>query len=136
MINIVNKKEFFELIRKYESITINQLEDMRKKLEDKGQPCNFGMDDILCEITGFGTMSSCTLCKVARFEKESYVNCKACIYSLIQHKEGQCPCCRNQLEESYCAIESSHTIYNLHDSIQLRIKDLKQFIKDFNLTED
>mgnify|MGYP003565590199 CR=1 FL=1 len=66
-----NIKEFKELILRYESIT---LEEIEKQL-NKGDH----IDDVKYSLTGFGMSSTCTLCQPL-LDCIDTPNCEYCIY--------------------------------------------------------
>lgn len=66
-----NIRAFKALKKKYESITLSQLEKF---------PKNMISNEVLNILTGYGDEQKCSLCKAA--EKREY-ECERCMYSLI-----------------------------------------------------
>uniref|UniRef100_A0A6M3KXS5 Uncharacterized protein n=1 Tax=viral metagenome TaxID=1070528 RepID=A0A6M3KXS5_9ZZZZ len=79
-----NKKAFMKLIKRYESITIEEIREVNKR----GYRY-LSSEDILVaqsvqnELTGFGSYKTCTLCKAINDDcKECvYIHCTGCICS-------------------------------------------------------
>lgn len=106
-----------ELVELYRSITIEQLEEMYNKLYEEDDEVFF--ENILHEITGFGSVSSCYLCKPIGGR------CPDCI-----HGQGVCtvasPCA---FDETYENIIDAQSIEDLYDAIQDRADYLENLIK-------
>ena len=106
-----NLKEAKELLEKYKSITLEQLEAMYSK-GDKGHK-------ILFKITGFGTTNSCMLCLS--------VNeiCDDCIYSFRIYNENDVPC----LDKIYEEMSEATSAEELFNALQKRISYLTHIIE-------
>ena len=108
-----NLKEAKELLEKYKSITLEQLE------EAYGDEFLFKMgDEVLNEITGFGETNSCILCLA--------VNeiCENCIYS-FRLQEESVPC----FDKIYNEISNALNAEDLFAAIQKRISYLTNVIQ-------
>jgi len=60
-----NLKEFKELILKYESITIEKIENSdsyQNSMDPKNGIEEWFSEEVMQELTGFGTLATCTLC--------------------------------------------------------------------------
>jgi len=64
-----NVKEFKKLIERYESITLEEIEDQAELLVE------FNATHIAHKLTGFGYSKSCTLCRKVK------ENCNLCVYA-------------------------------------------------------
>lgn len=108
-----------ELVELYRSITIEQLEEMYNKLYEEDDEVFF--ENILHEITGFGSVSSCHLCKPIG----GY--CQNCIHGQWEDCTANCPCIDN---ETYENIADAESIEELYDAIQDRADYLESLIKE------
>lgn len=107
-----NLKEAKELLEKYKSITLKQLEKYYEK-----DPILSGFD-ILNKITGFGNTASCILCKAVN---EGCVNC---IYS-FRIDERSFPC----IDKIYIEMNRATSAEELFNAIQKRISYLTHVIE-------
>lgn len=107
-----NLKEAKELLEKYKSITLEQLEKVYGEVDLK-----WG-DGVLNKITGFGQTSSCTLCLAVNEV------CENCIYS-FRIQERSVPC----LDNIYNEISKAKNAEDLFVAIQKRISYLTKVIK-------
>lgn len=108
-----NLKEAKELLEKYKSITLEQLE------EAYNGEFLFGMgDEVLNEITGFGRNDSCMLCLAVNEV------CENCIYSFRLPSESA-PCIDGIYDEMCNALNAE----DLFVAIQKRISYLTKVIK-------
>lgn len=98
----VNIKEFWELIDRYESITLKEI---------KKEP----IIDYFAKklLTGFGNLNTCTLCHVCR------LNCFFCVYGYIN------ACSDKSFEESYDEIYDAETPKGLLKAYRNRAKVMK-----------
>ena len=108
-----NLKEAKELLEKYKSITLEQLEEAydEEYLTKTGNV-------ILNKITGFGETSSCILCLAVNEV------CENCIYS-FRIQERSVPC----LDKVYNEIYNAMNAEDLFVAIQKRISYLTKVIK-------
>lgn len=107
-----NLKEAKELLEKYKSITLEQLEK-----DYKENPILVGFD-FLNKITGFGDTNSCILCTAVN---EGCVNC---IYS-FRIDERPFPC----LDKIYIEMDRATSAEELFNAIQKRISYLTHVIE-------
>lgn len=108
-----NLKEAKELLEKYKSITIEQLEEVY----DEGCLIKTG-DEVLNELTGFGNTSSCILCLAVNEV------CENCIYSFRIQERGV-PC----LDKIYNEMCNAMNAEDLFVAIQKRIRYLTKVIQ-------
>ena len=101
-----------ELLEKYKSITLEQLEEYYEN-----DPILLGFD-ILNRITGFGNTTSCILCKAVDGE------CVNCIYS-FRIGERLFPC----LDKIYNEMDRATSAEELFNAIQKRISYLTHVIE-------
>lgn len=106
-----NLKEAKELLEKYKSITLKQLEDAYLN-GDKGHR-------ILFKITGFGVTNYCMLCLS--------VNgiCNDCIYSFRIESENDIPC----VDKIYNEMHRASSAEELFNALQKRISYLTHVIE-------
>ena len=81
MENIKNTKQFINLIHRYESITLEEIEEVYN-------------NDPSCALanvlTGFGSTFSCTLCQICK-DSDYQINCKeSCVYGHYYNKKYAC----------------------------------------------
>lgn len=107
-----NLKAAKELLEKYKSITLEQLEE---DYEGDFIPLGF---DILNKITGFGETTSCILCKAVNGV------CVNCIYS-FRISGRKVPC----LDEIYKEMENATSAEELYNALQKRISYLTHVIE-------
>lgn len=107
-----NLREAKELLEKYKSITLEQLEEAFEE-----NPYSVGVE-IINEITGFGRLTTCMLCLAVEGL------CRNCIYS-FRYSEGIIPC----VDITYSAIYHATNAKNLFAAIQKRINYLTHVIE-------
>lgn len=121
-----NLKQLKQLIKKYESISI---EDINKvEIVDEFQGHN-----VAYILTGFGNIhgnNACILCTAVEG------HCFFCIYRNDKSMEDTsvCFCLHGMLKESYEAIRDTNSPESLYLAFQNRANVLKKFIKDNKLT--
>lgn len=106
-----------ELVELYRNITIERLEKVYQELCDKEE---IHYEDVLHSITGFGSISSCHLCKPIG----GY--CPNCIHGQWEDCTANCPCIDN---ETYENIADAESIEDLYHAIQDRADYLENLIK-------
>lgn len=112
---IKNKRQFTNLIKKYKSFSLSFLEERCNKAKEEGITY-IGLW-VLNKLTGFGFSSSCKLC---------CTECKYCMHS-IKYKEGKMMFfCMN---ETYQKMEDAKTAKQLYDALQERVKYMKEILK-------
>lgn len=110
-----------ELLEKYKSVTLEELKQVFKHLQEEENDVIDG-DMVLNTITGFGETSTCLLCKA--------VNgiCENCIYS-FRLNEKPIPC----IDIIYGRICNSETAEELYQYLQQRISYLSHVIEWYEL---
>ena len=108
---IKNLKEFRELRKRYETITLKEIENVFE-IYQSGWASKI--------LTGFGYVDTCTLCKNAIQHK-----CEGCIYKVIT---GKC-CSRGMQFETYMKIRRANTPKELFDAYKARAKYMETLIK-------
>ena len=101
-----NIKEFKALVKRYENITIEEIEDKAELLG-----CGFNMGDLAKELTRFGYTSSCTLCLKVKEQ------CNLCVY-------GGCMKCLDHI--SYDKISGSKSTEQLLKAFRARAEYLRK----------
>lgn len=112
-----NLKEAKELLEKYKSITLEQLEQKYKRFPGYRGKC------IMFTLTNFGT-TSCVLCKAANNM------CCRCIYSFRSDVQ-RLPC----MDIIYKEMEKASSAEELFSAIQKRISYLTHVIEWYELKE-
>ncbi len=140
MDNIINIKEFKDLILKYESITRDDITAGFKVHDTGGKIMNM--------LTGFGDVDVCTLCKAMYIKPHKTNNiCDNCVWALTDetnnHDNAYCfgrnklSTCEtkfvNHIYNSYKNISFAETPDQLKSAIGYRIKVMKQVIDKYNL---
>ena len=106
-----NLKEFKALIKRYESITLKEIEEV---FDDTYIYTN----DPANRLTGFGS-SKCPLCKKINVFNE----CNGCVYTISRG------CLKGINKETYNAIENADTSQELLNAFRARAKHMKTLIK-------
>ena len=114
--NIQNIKEAEELLIKYRSITLEYLNSMS----------TIHTEDKLKTITGFGSLTTCTLCVALGGD---YCDCNNCIYSIITDDDIVCYCCNDIAEDTYNNILSAKSDEELIIAINNRANFLESILK-------
>lgn len=107
---IENLDAFRKLIRKYESLSLEQVESTWIKKDSDAQ-------DTMEELTGFGSPSTCTLCKVVRKD------CDKCVYGTFGMLKGT-PC----IDGTYDDIENADSPEELMIAIANRVSYMKDIL--------
>jgi hypothetical protein len=124
-----NKKEFIELLEKYKSITIDDIEDTNFEGYH-----DFGFS-IMDKLTGFGSVKSCKLCikaselqiKLAIPRDCFFVHlCSYCYWKTTTLYK--CLDARNK--ESYRAVYDARNKTELLEAIQMRIKRMEDVLNE------
>jgi len=113
----VNEKEFKALIKKYESITLEEL----KNNDTECTPWT-----VLEVLTGFGSWGTCTLCEPMRTAVS--VDCSKCAYASTDEK-FHCTKCDNRA--SYKDIENADSLESLLIAIKSRAEHMKKVWKSY-----
>jgi hypothetical protein len=91
-----NLKEFKALIERYESITLEEIEEnwVKKTYWDASGELT------AMKLTGFGDGETCSLCKAVGYYKNGTAKCEKCVYVEITG----CECEDGRNEKTYYAI--------------------------------
>ena len=111
-----NLKEFKELIARYESITLEEIEEVW----EKSKFISIQGNRVAHILTGYGFINSCTLCK-------SCPSCDDCIY---YNGDEDPPCSSGEAGPTYSAIGNSLTSKELLTAFQNRAKYMKSRINN------
>ena len=109
-INEKNLKEFKALIKRYETITLDEIEECVKVYY-------FFNDEIAQALTGFGVTETCTLCLAVNHK------CKYCVFYA-----GSDYCMQEENEETYYRIAYAKTPRELLSAFRARAKHMKTLI--------
>ena len=122
-----NRKSVIDLIKKYESITIEELERTKKICYTNSDSLNIPYlgKTIMGEITYFG-MNGCIPCTKASmlYQETLTIGGGRCVHCCLVIN---CEKCFEQ--RTYKNIEHAETIESLYDAIQARVKFIKENLK-------
>lgn len=111
-----NLKEFKALIKRYETITLEEIED-NWTMPNKLTPFTANM------LTGFGSLNSCTLCK------KVYTDCSECVYWNKDSYSFNYACNEGNNRETYLAIAWSATPEQLLTAFRSRAAHMREVLK-------
>jgi hypothetical protein len=114
-----NLKEAKKLVKRYRSITIEEIE---RELKKSAFPRSIMGSEVAKELAGYGSSSTCTLCKVVRAE-----GCSECIYSFKKYNDFSCIIGAN--EKTYHAISDACTPTELLAAFKKRASHIEKTIK-------
>lgn len=121
MREIRNLEAAERLVKKYRSITREELAKVYASIcEEESNE----MQDVLQEITGFGSLSKCSLCTAIVENNIQYRACPYCIYQ--NFRDFAAPCVYH---ETYEAIEKSKNLDELMEAIRNRADYLEELIE-------
>lgn len=121
MREIRNLEAAERLVKKYRSITKEELVKIYASIcEEESNE----MRDVLQEITGFGSLSKCSLCTAIVEDNMQYTACPYCIY--WDSNSFAAPCIYH---ETYEAIEKSKNLDELMKAIRNRADYLEELIE-------
>ena len=124
-----NLKEFKELILRYESITLGEIEMAFYEFE-KGYLDKFSK--IFKRLTGFGNFDTCLLCKniLLPIKDESIPKCEKCVYGFSQTFKNfeTCLCRKGINKETYEGISLSETPIELKKAYRARAKHMRTIL--------
>jgi hypothetical protein len=105
-----NIKEFIALVKRYETITLEEIEKVANIVEEHWMICR--------TCTGFGSVTTCTLCLVVNSDL-SWNNCDDCVY------ESKACCEKGINYFSYEAISEADTPEELLTAYRARAAHLR-----------
>jgi len=121
----INKKPFLELIKKYRSITIAEIQ----AIKDSGVS---GFNIIAMHLTGFGGSTSCILCRAFDhrckycYGIETYFN-----EVIMKEHRAQFGCLHNDHEKTYYRIKNAGTVDDLLNAFQARVDHIEKWLEKF-----
>lgn len=120
-----NEKEFKALIKRYESITLEQLKE-----EDRESDIYY--KEILTRITGFGNTTKCTLCNATRKSNPNHrKDCTKCVYGFSEGKDAWNDCIEKDNAPTYNKISDAKFLEDLLLSIHARAKHMREVYKQY-----
>lgn len=125
-ITIANLKETRRLIRRY-----RRLENFLRQQKKIEFDCQQNIE-LLNDMTGYGSISTCILCQPCTPSFSSYPCCNKCIHILSPFstvyigREQQYPC---TYDESWVALEAARDSRELAKAINARIAHLEKLLK-------
>ena len=111
-----NIKEFKELILKYESITLEEIEKHYNKLSRK-----FAHEN----LTGFGDSETCELCKKVNRD------CEICTYAITPGCRRIGTCHSDDNDETFMKIADARTPQELKAAYKARAKHMRNILKEY-----
>jgi len=135
-----NIPEFIALIKRYETITIEEIEAEIIKLKSYDNIYYCFDKNILFEITkrnltGFGSPTTCTLCIAAKFSAFDINCCNKCVFS-IKNDDMGCIAYNVEIQDSYYKIGDADTTTKLLKAYHNRAKVMRKFAKEKNINID
>lgn len=121
-----NKEEFIELSTKYQSYSLEDLEQLYEEMLNKGECPD--PEDVLNTLTGFGCKSDCSLCHAVR-NRDGDVNCAECVWCFGSEEDYFNYCCKGIHKPTYFAIEKATDMNELHIAIQNRAKYMTEWLE-------
>lgn len=128
---IKNIEEAKELLKKYRSITLEEINKVYNELEFKSG------SETLHKITGFGQVTTCILCK--KLSRKYVLECSACVWRSLSAGENDDLYClksypkdtmkEDQVRLTYNGILNSEYPEELLDLVKLRADLLEEAIK-------
>jgi hypothetical protein len=119
---IEKMREAFEfLAEKYEETSLKEITKVYKTINKN--ECTVIGRDIMRNISGFGSIYSCTLCKMA---KETGVGCEGCYGSYIGCSQV------GKNSKTYYDILEASTPQEIFDAIRNRAILIREFLKENN----
>ena len=118
--NAKNLPEFKKLIERYETITIEEIEEA---WSDDGEAT--GDYDARKELTGFGSTSTCSLCRPV-MSKEHGLRCDKCVYGYKDAMLIPMPCTR---DDTFEMIRAADTPELLLSAYRARAKYMRTLIE-------
>ena len=116
-----NKKEFLELIERYESVSIDEITSVWSEVEKSHFKYTWQIArNVAKRLTGHGSTNTCTLCQ--RVNQD----CRKCHW-FYETDEG---CAEGENLDSFCAIGHAKTPEELHQSFKKRAEYMRKFKGD------
>jgi len=114
-----NIEEFKKLVDRYETITIEEIENAAKRYSDE----DFYLAKI--DLTGFGNNNTCTLCQKS-LDQDNDDRCIACVYAKDPIVFGLSRCFSGKNNKTYNAIKYSNYALELLLAFRNRAKHLRK----------
>ncbi len=144
-----NLKAFKELIEKYNSISIETINEVYNELRNMYSKFNSDKKDedifhqVANTLTGFGLESTCNLCKVA--ESLKLRNCENCIWSKFDNEQSRFYCVSetyddepfindDDIQNTYQNIKNASNAEELLIAFRNRAKLMSNLLKHHNIT--
>ena len=117
-----NLKEFKELIERYESITIEEIEATGDFVIDDAFIRGLSKQSTINKLTGFGLKKSCKICSVIESD-----DCKGCVYDIGKNNLGL-SCVLDQFKESFDLIRDANNAQELLLAVKQRAKVMREHL--------
>lgn len=129
-----NLKEFKELIERYSSITIEEIQKVADEYCLSPYSVGFLGSSIASRLTGYGSTRRCTLCKSIGVWNllcaDAPIICDECTW---QSTEENLHCMRDKNYYTYNDIKNSDNPQELLEAFQARAAYMTMYLKSFNL---
>jgi hypothetical protein len=122
---IKNKKEFKELVERYETIGLDEINE--EWYSEISSIDNTHSKRVAKLLTGFGSTKTCSLCKKVKMQLWETPNCKYCFFHSKKFKNGDQDfgCINNENYETYLGIKLSETPEELLRAFRKRAEHLR-----------
>ena len=120
---IRNSEEFKKLILRYESITLEEIEECWENIKY----FNICFADVKRKLTGFGSTGSCVLCKGYYCVGEISCNC------LYARNKDTVSCLKGKHKPTYDAIYYANDSEDLLLAYKNRAKHIREILKSWNI---
>jgi len=123
-----NKKQFIELIERYEAITIEEIQECFNEYKENPEAFEvYTTNRWAKKLTGFGSITTCTLCLESAKIGKTAPNCKHCVYNdWIDSKTRQ----RCTKYETYQAISEANTPTDMFIAMKGRARFMRELLNE------
>jgi hypothetical protein len=120
-----NLKEFKALKKRYETITLEEIKKTGTFMQDLKSIYDVSVISTVNELTGFGSMSTCTLCIAAKN------TCDACIW----RRRGRESCANEDQAKTFNRIRNARCPKQLLEALHNRAKYMQTIIDKIESNE-
>lgn len=119
-----NIKEFQKLVKRYETITLKEIEEMDATINIKSDTSKNRWKYVAKNLTGFGSTISCILCKKGMGQNDDdWLMCKYCVYDDVGKYTVNC--IEGSNRQTYMDISRSTSAQDLLNAYRNRAKHLR-----------
>lgn len=120
-----NLEQFKALIERYETITLEEIQNVFRNIEYSYSWAK--------ELTGFGSMQTCTLCLATKDVSALPVDCKSCVWYFTNERHYNCYCTEQYNYETYIAIGEASNPSELLQAYRNRAEYMREIIARLGL---